>query len=238
MKMKLITLPNIITLGNLLCGTLGIVSMVSLQSAQALHTAFVFMLAAALCDFWDGFVARITGQYSSIGAQLDSLADLVSFGVLPTLIAMKVCYLAGGTGAWSAVMLLIVVCAALRLARFNVSDDQKSEFVGLPVPACALLIGSVGWYFAGEAGAAWPDYLPWVVLAGGVVLAGLMVSPLRMFALKFEGFGFAANAVRYTFLFMALVLILLFDMAGIGLAVVLYILVSLGLGLVRGRRNR
>ena len=91
---------------------------------------------------------------------------------------------------------------------------------------------------AGEAGAGWPDYLPWVVLAGGVVLAGLMVSPLRMFALKFEGFGFAANAVRYTFLLMALVLILLFDMAGIGLAVVLYILVSLGLGLVRGRRNR
>lgn len=236
MKTKMITLPNIITLGNLLCGTLGIVSMVSLQSAQALHTAFVFMLAAALCDFWDGFVARITGQYSSIGAQLDSLADLVSFGVLPTLIGMKVFYLAGGEGAWSAVMLLIVVGAALRLAKFNVSDDQKTEFVGLPVPACALLVGSVGWYFASHAIGAYPAWLPWVILACGVGLAWLMVSPLRMFALKFDGFGFAANAVRYTFLLMALVLILLFNMAGIGLSVLLYILVSLALSLTR-RRN-
>lgn len=236
MKTKMITLPNIITLGNLLCGTLGIVSMVSLQSAQALHTAFVFMLAAALCDFWDGFVARITGQYSSIGAQLDSLADLVSFGVLPTLIAMKVFYLAGGEGAWSAVMLLIVVGAALRLAKFNVSDDQKTEFVGLPVPACALLVGSVGWYFASHAIGTYPTWLPWALLACGVVLAWLMVSPLRMFALKFDGFGFAANAVRYTFLLMALFLILLFDMAGIGLSVLLYILVSLALAITR-RRN-
>ncbi len=237
MKLKLITLPNIITLGNLLCGTLGVVSMVSLQSEQALYTAFVFMLAAAMCDFWDGFVARITGQYSSIGAQLDSLADLVSFGVLPTIIGMKVFYLAGGTGAWSAVMLLIVVCAALRLAKFNVSDDQKTEFVGLPVPACALLVGSVGWYFAEHVGTAYAASLPWVILAGGVVLAWLMISPVRMFALKFDGFGFAANAVRYTFLLMALVLVLLFGMGGVGLSVLLYILVSLILWGVR-RRNR
>ena len=138
MKAKLITLPNIITLANLLCGTLGIISMVSLQSAGALRVAFVLMLAAALFDFLDGFVARLTGQYSPVGAQLDSLADMVSFVVLPTVVAMKIYYLAGGYGAWSAVMLLITACGALRLARFNVSDDQKREFVGLPVPACAL----------------------------------------------------------------------------------------------------
>ena len=104
MKAKLITLPNIITLANLLCGTLGIISMVSLQSAGALRVAFVLMLAAALFDFLDGFVARLTGQYSPVGAQLDSLADMVSFVVLPTVVAMKIYYLAGGYGAWSAVM--------------------------------------------------------------------------------------------------------------------------------------
>ncbi|HAD56450.1 MAG TPA: phosphatidylserine synthase, partial [Alistipes sp.] len=75
MKAKLITLPNIITLANLLCGTVAVISMVSLPSAGALRVAFVLMLAAALFDFLDGFVARLTGQYSPVGAQLDSLAD-------------------------------------------------------------------------------------------------------------------------------------------------------------------
>ena len=198
MKAKLITLPNIITLANLLCGTLGIISMVSLQSAGALRVAFVLMLAAALFDFLDGFVARLTGQYSPVGAQLDSLADMVSFVVLPTVVAMKIYYLAGGYGAWSAVMLLITACGALRLARFNVSDDQKREFV----------------------------------LAAGVVLALLMVSPVSMFSLKFEGFGFAGNEVRYTYLLVSLVIVLVAGMPGVGLAILLYILYSLVIWLV------
>ena len=219
MKAKLITLPNIITLANLLCGTLGIISMVSLQSAGALRVAFVLMLAAALFDFLDGFVARLTGQYSPVGAQLDSLADMVSFVVLPTVVAMKIYYLAGGYGAWSAVMLLITACGALRLARFNVSDDQKREFVGLPVPACALFVGAFGWYMSGRIGLPAAAWMQWAVLAAGVVLALLM-------------FGFAGNEVRYTYLLVSLVIVLVAGMPGVGLAILLYILYSLVIWLV------
>lgn len=226
MKAKLITLPNIITLANLLCGTVAVISMVSLPSAGALRVAFVLMLAAALFDFLDGFVARLTGQYSPVGAQLDSLADMVSFVVLPTIIAMKIYYLAGGYGAWSAVMLLITACGALRLARFNVSDDQKREFVGLPVPACALFVGAFGWYMSGRVGFPAAAWMQWAVLAAGAALALLMVSPVRMFSLKFEGFGFAGNEVRYTYLLVSLVIVLVAGMPGVGLAILLYILYS------------
>lgn len=236
MGTRLITLPNMVTLANLLCGTLGVVGMVSLQSHESLRVAFILMIAAAAFDFLDGFAARLTKQYSALGAQLDSLADMVSFVVLPTIIAMKVYYLAGGYGLWSAVMLLIVLCGALRLARFNVSDDQQTEFTGLPVPACALLIGSAGWYASSHMGIPVQGYVQWITLAAGVALALLMVSPVRMFSLKFQGFGFEANAKRYVFLLMSLAIIIIAGVAGIGLCIILYILSSTVMWLA-GRRK-
>ncbi len=229
----MMTLPNAVTLANLLCGTLGIVSMVSLPSGRALEVSFVLMIAAAVFDFLDGFVARLTRQYSEVGRQLDSLADMVSFGVLPTLVAMKVYYLLGGYGAWGAVMLILAACAALRLAKFNVSDDQTTEFEGLPTPACALLVGSVGWTLSRMLPVAVAGYAQWTVLAAVVVLALLMVSRIRMFSLKFDGFGFGRNAVRYVFLIVALVMVLIFGMTGIGTAILLYILYSILIWLFR-----
>lgn len=209
--------------------------MVSLQSHEALRAAFILMLAAAVFDFLDGFVARLTGQHSEIGAQLDSLSDMVSFVLLPTIIAMKVYYIAGGHGWWSAILLIITACGALRLARFNVEDDHASDFRGLPVPACALLIGAAGWYASSHIGMPAPSYLQWVVLAVGVVLALLMVSSVKMFSLKFDGAGFSRNAVRYVFLLMALVIIVVAGIPGVGLAVVLYILSSLVMWLAARR---
>lgn len=235
MKTKLITLPNLVTLANLLCGMVAVIAMISLQSGEALRIAFILMSAAAVFDFLDGFVARLTKQYSPIGVQLDSLADMVSFGVLPTIIAMKIYYLSGGHGAWSAVMLIIVVCVALRLAKFNVSDDQKTEFRGLPVPACALLIGSAGYIVAHMPQTAFGASIQWIALAAAVVLGLLMLTDVRMFSLKFEGFGFIRNATRYVFLLMSLILIVLFGVGGVGLSVILYIVASLLMGLT-GRR--
>ncbi|HIW98083.1 MAG TPA: CDP-alcohol phosphatidyltransferase family protein [Candidatus Tidjanibacter gallistercoris] len=237
MRTRLVTLPNLITLANLLCGTLGIVSMVSLQSAEALRTAFVLTMAAAVFDFLDGFAARLTGQYSAVGAQLDSLADMVSFAVLPTLVAMKVYYLTGGHGAWSAVLLLIALCGALRLARFNVSDDRGTEFRGLPVPACALLVGAAGWFASGRIGLPAAGWVQWFVLAAGAALALLMVSSVRMFSLKFAGFGWRGNEVRYVFLAVSLVIVAVAGVPGVGLAVVLYILYSLAVRAACRRRK-
>lgn len=235
MKTKLITLPNLVTLANLLCGTVAIIAMISMQSGEALRIAFILMASAAVFDFLDGFVARITKQYSQIGVQLDSLADMVSFGVLPTIIAMKIFYLTGGQGVWSAILLLVVICAALRLARFNVSDDQKTEFKGLPTPACALLIASAGFIVARMPQGVFAPYIQWIVLGAGVTLALLMVLPARMFSLKFDGFGFIQNATRYVFLLMSLVLIILFGVGGVGLSVILYIMTSLLMS-ITGRR--
>lgn len=226
MKVKLITLPNLLTLANLFCGMLGVIVMVSQQTEQALRYSFILILAAGVFDFFDGFAARLTKQYSKLGAQLDSLADMVSFGVLPTLIAMKVYYLVGGYGWWSAVIMLIVLCAALRLAKFNISEDQKTEFEGLPVPACALFVGAAGWYVSGQMPIQAPEYMQWVVLALSVVFAYLMVSPVRMFSLKFSGFGFKENALRYVFLLMSLLIIVLTGLKGVGLVIVLYVLTS------------
>ena len=229
MKIKLFTIPNLLTLSNLLCG---MIATVAILTDGDLHLAFWLLVLAAVFDFFDGFTARLLHQSSPIGLQLDSLADMVSFVVLPTVVAMKIYYLAGGYGAWSAVMLLITACGALRLARFNVSDDQKREFVGLPVPACALFVGAFGWYMSGRIGLPAAAWMQWAVLAAGVVLALLMVSPVSMFSLKFEGFGFAGNEVRYTYLLVSLVIVLVAGMPGVGLAILLYILYSLVIWLV------
>ena len=234
MKAKLITLPNIITLANLLCGTLGIISMVSLQSAGALRVAFVLMLAAALFDFLDGFVARLTGQYSPVGAQLDSLADMVSSGVAPTAVMLTLAWQAGSSwwaadtgGPWSWIVLLLAVGTALRLAKFNIDDTQRTEFCGLPSPAAAMLCASLGML----AECYGLTLLRETVLAVAVVVGLLMISDVRMFALKFHGFGWKGNELRYGFIIAAVVTAVLLRGYAVPAIIVLYILVSLVRGL-------
>lgn len=226
MKIKLFTLPNIVTLLNLACGSLAVIAMITLERPEALRAAFLLMMAAAVFDFLDGFVARLTGQYSKLGVQLDSLADMVSFGLLPSLIALQIFYAVGGNGWWGAVTLIVVLFSALRLGKFNIDETQKTEFEGLPTPANALLIGSAGWTISLWQNAAIPTWAPWAVLGCCVVLAWLLISPVRMFALKFDGFGFRKNAIRYTFLLAALAFVIIFGLTGIGLAMILYILTS------------
>lgn len=227
MKIRYFTLPNILTLMNLLCGSLAVVGMMTLEGPMALRAAFLLMLASALFDFLDGFAARLLKQYSQLGVQLDSLADMVSFGLLPSLIAIRIYFEVGGSGWWAAIPLSIAAFSALRLARFNVDDDQKNEFRGLPTPANALLIGSCGWYVALSGQQVFGSWVPWAVLGACAVLSWLLVSPVRMFSLKFEGFGFRRNAVRYVFLLISLVFILIFGLSGIGPATILYLLASI-----------
>lgn len=227
MKIKLFTLPNTITLMNLLCGSLAVAGMIALPGADALRGAFVLMLASALFDFLDGFAARLTKQYSAVGVQLDSLADMVSFGLLPSLIAMQIFDMTGGSGWLRLIALSIVLFSALRLAKFNVDESQRSEFEGLPTPANAMLIGAAGWYVASGAPLPAAGWVPWAVLGCCVLLSWLLISRVRMFSLKFDGFGFRPNAVRYVFLLASLALIIIFGLTGIGLATILYIFTSM-----------
>ena len=232
MKIRLFTLPNILTLMNLLCGSLAVVSVICLEPLEALRISFYLMLAAAVFDFLDGFAARLTKSYSKLGVQLDSLADMVSFSLLPAILMFRIYYICGGQGLWGIITLIIVLFSALRLAKFNIDESQREEFEGLPTPANALLIGASGYFFATR-GIAFPSCAPWIVLACSVLLAWLLISPVRMFSLKFKGFGFRENAVRYIFLAVAAAFIIIFGLSGIAPAIILYILSSLIIWLAR-----
>jgi CDP-diacylglycerol---serine O-phosphatidyltransferase len=226
--------PNLLTLMNLSSGSVAIYFALQYR----FEIAIGLMLLAALFDFFDGFAARLLKVSGELGKQLDSLADMVSFGVLPGAIAFSIMnsligYQQGfqGSVARTALLLLpllIPVFSALRLAKFNIDSRQKTGFIGLPTPANALLWASIGWsYSMRPIFAHSPSF--WVIgLVFLIVLFSLlMVSNIPMFALKFETFAWKHNRIRYSFLILATLLIILFKLEGIGLSIVLYILFSL-----------
>ena len=206
MKIRLFTIPNLLTLSNLLCGTVAVVSALVWGD---LKLAFGLMVLAAVFDFFDGFVARLLNQSSPIGLQLDSLADDISFGLAPAAIMYSLYQWFPGVwlpaGYPGLIVFVFTACAALRLAKFNIDDTQRTEFCGLPSPAAAMLCGSLGLLFE--------------------------ISNVRMFALKFHGFGWKGNELRYGFIAAAVVAAVLLRTYAVPAIIVLYILVSLVRGL-------
>ncbi len=223
MQIRLFSIPNLLTLSNLLCGAAGAV--VALVCGD-LSLAFVLMIAAALFDFFDGFAARLLGQSGPLGVQLDSLADDISFGFLPAAILfalygrLPATLLPDGAGF---VLLLFAAFAALRLAKFNVDDSQHEEFCGLPSPAAALFCGSLG-MLAERQGVVFPREL---LIVAALVIGLLMISPVRMFSLKFRGFGWRGNELRYSFLGAGVLVVAVLRWWAIPALVLLYILLSL-----------
>ena len=188
-------IPNTITSMNLLCGSMGVI----FTFQGALDIAFYLMLAAAVCDFCDGLAARLLKAYSDMGKELDSLADLVSFGLLPSLMLHRRLIEGGMTGFWSYLPLIICVFSALRLAKFNVDDRQDENFLGLPTPACALWCGSL--IYAADNGVMSMAGLlqdKYIILIGSVVLSLLLVSEIPMFSFKIKK-GSAYNRIRICF---------------------------------------
>lgn len=232
MKIKLFTIPNLLTLSNLMCGSLAVVSTLVYGN---LGLAFWLIVAGAAFDFFDGFAARLLKCPSPLGVQLDSLADMVSFGFAPAAIA----YVMWGY-AWTEyaqdwvsyagmfVCFGMAAFSALRLAKFNIDETQHAEFSGLPTPANALFFASLGW-ISSHGG-----FVPkeWLLLILVVVMSGLMISNVRMFALKFSGFGWQGNALRYGFMILAVVLLVAAGIRetpiyAIPVIILLYILISL-----------
>ena len=231
MKIKLFTISNLLTLSNLLCG---MIATVAILTDGDLHLAFWLLVLAAVFDFFDGFTARLLHQSSPIGLQLDSLADMVSSGVAPTAVMLTLAWQAGSSwwaadtgGPWSWIVLLLAVGTALRLAKFNIDDTQRSEFCGLPSPAAAMLCASLG-LLAECYGLTLQRE---TVLAVAVVVGLLMISNVRMFALKFHGFGWKGNGLRYTFILVSAVMAVVLRGYAVPLIIVLYILISLARGL-------
>ena len=189
-------IPNTITSMNLLCGALGVI----FTFQGALNIAFFLMLAAAVCDFLDGFAARLFKAYSPMGKELDSLADMVSFGLLPSLMLHRRLVEGGMTGFWIYIPLIICVFSALRLAKFNIDDRQSENFLGLPTPACAMWCGSL--IYAADHGVmsmANTLHDTMLIPIASVVLALLLVSEIPMFSFKIKK-GSEYNDIRICFL--------------------------------------
>ena len=170
---------------NLLCGVLGVICVFSGES----DTAFLLMLLAAICDFFDGFSARALNAYSSVGKELDSLADLVSFGLLPSLMLYRVMMvMSPDAGLLCYIPLLIVLASALRLAKFNTDDRQSENFLGLATPASAMICGSLTYYILKDQNSfltVWATGKVFVPLVSAI-LSVLMVTELPMFSMKIK----------------------------------------------------
>lgn len=228
-------IPNFITLLNLSVGTTATI----LALEGRIIAAAILIFVAAILDFLDGFAARLLRAGSEIGMNLDSLADLVSFGVAPAALAYSLIgvsvsrYFSGGfsTGVvlYAALPLLVVIFSAIRLARFNVKQSHDFHFTGLPVPAnagayvaLALIIGG-NRYPRLAGGLLHPASLIVVI----TVCSILMLSPIKMFSFKLKSYRFSGNRWRYFFALIILVLTVFFGGAGIGTGFILYLVTSL-----------
>jgi CDP-diacylglycerol---serine O-phosphatidyltransferase len=233
-------IPNFITCLNVVSGSLAVLFAIKGQ----LTVSVILIMAAAIFDFFDGMAARLLKAYSPMGKELDSLADMISFGLAPgTLMMVMMEYALFGTNVraesfvglsiWELTCisstLLIPVFSALRLAKFTIHIRQTESFIGLPTPANALLIAALA--LITEHGRF--DILdafilqPVVLLSITVAMSLLLVSELPMFSLKFKNLSWADNKVRFIFLAISAILILAFNIYGIAAAIVSFILISI-----------
>ena len=190
---------------NVLCGVLGLIAAFNGNN----HIAFYFMLAGAVCDFCDGLAARALKAYSPMGKELDSLADLITFGLLPSIMLYR-CMELVHPGQWFCyIPLIIVVFSALRLAKFNVDERQSENFIGLATPACAMICGSFATIVRHDSmnfSAIIAQY-PWLIPVGACILSILLVSEIPMFSMKFKKDS-AYNKIRmYFIIFVAVIAI-------------------------------
>lgn len=228
-------IPNLVTTLNLLCGASGLF----FAFHHDISIAFILMIAGAFFDFADGLIARLLRVSSEIGKQLDSLADLVTFGVLPAAMVFSAQQSIFSTEISSGIHfnilhwlfllspLLIVVFSALRLAKFNIDTRQSSSFIGLPTPANALFFASLSHSITSSdniIGNFAANNL--LLFALTIVFSLLLVSPLPMFSLKFSNLTEKNNLIRYVFLLLALIIILFFKSHAFSTVILLYIFIS------------
>jgi CDP-diacylglycerol--serine O-phosphatidyltransferase len=221
-------IPNIITCLNLFAGCLSCIMTLEYNNYFG---AFLFVILAAIFDFLDGFSARLLKAFSPIGGQLDSLADVVSFGIAPGFVVFSFLNTVSTGTFFETTFLpytafLIPVFSALRLAKFNIDTRQKDSFLGLPVPANALFWVSLI-----------PAIIPFVkayeivicviILIAILTFCLLMISELPMFSLKFKSYSWEKNQWAYLLIGSALVLTILLHFLGISLTIICYILLSL-----------
>lgn len=238
--------PNFITLLNLLSGSIAVLFAVQSNFVAAA----LFMFLGIFFDFFDGFVARKLNVQSPLGIQLDSLADMVTSGLVPGIVMFKLLTLATSDifsvvlgDEWNSAMhssplkvaplaligLFITLASAYRLAKFNLDEEQQSVFTGLPTPANALLIVSLPLIMEFQNNNAINTIIlnPWFLIALTFLSCYLLNAPVKLFALKFKDWSFKSNAVRYIFIILCVVFIIIFQFLAIPMIILFYVLLSL-----------
>ncbi len=219
-------IPNTLTSLNLFSGCVGIV----FAFANDLEYAAIMIWIAGVFDFLDGFSARILKVSSEIGKQLDSLADMVTFGVLPSVILFQMMsnlQLESDFGGsyLPYITFIIAVFSAIRLAKFNIDTRQSDVFIGLPTPANAICVSAFP-FIMGELSVFSSEQLIIAIVIYSLVFSWLLVSEIKMLALKFKSFVWNGNQARWVFLIISLVLIVIFEITAIPLVIIAYILTS------------
>ncbi len=221
-------LPNAITCANLFSGCIGIVLAFKGELIAAAYAIFL----SAIFDFFDGLASRVLKSFSGIGKDLDSLADMVSFGVLPAVIMYQLFLQArqiDNVSPWlNFIAFLIPVFSALRLAKFNVDTRQAENFIGMPTPANAILIASFP-IIIGHHNRYYTPYLlnPYVLSCFVIVMCTLLVLEMPMMSLKFKNKDFNKNIYRYLLLLFSAILILFFKFAAVPVVILIYIILSI-----------
>ena len=232
-------IPNIITLLNLISGSISIVFALE----GNLTVAAWFIGIAAVFDFFDGFSARMLHVSSEIGKELDSLADVISFGLAPGMILYILLsnsvsipeIIIAGRNIVPFVAFLIPALSAYRLAKFNLDERQTDSFIGLPTPANALMIASFPLILAQQKNLSGLDTAffsgiinnPWFLIIFILIFSYLLIAELPLMSLKFKTFKWNDNKVRYFFLIISVILFVLLFYTAIPLIIVFYILLSL-----------
>ncbi|QNL49536.1 CDP-diacylglycerol--serine O-phosphatidyltransferase [Olivibacter sp. SDN3] len=221
-------IPNIITCLNLFSGCVGIVLAFNGQLIDAGYA----ILVAAFFDFMDGMAARILNVSSPMGKELDSLADMVSFGLLPAIIVFQMLQSAPAIeydDSWiKYTAFLLAIFSALRLAKFNLDQRQTTTFIGLPTPACALFILSLP-HIAMSSNPIVSAYVqnPVILLILILTLSFLLIAEIPLISLKFNNLNFRANGYRYILLIVSVCLLAFLQLTAIPLIIIVYIILSL-----------
>jgi len=238
-------IPNLLTLLNLFCGSIAVIFVLN----DNFVTASLFVFLGIFFDFFDGFAARKLNVQSDLGIQLDSLADMVTSGLVPGLIMYKLLQLTGPD--WNSfgvnetigfdfmnpeihrllplLGLLITLASAYRLAKFNIDEEQQSYFKGLPTPANTLLIISLPLILEFQNSDLMNSIIinKWFLIVLTLLSCYLLNSNMKLFALKFKSWGFKDNATRYIFIILSIVLLIILQFAAIPVIVAVYIIMSL-----------
>ena len=226
-------IPNIITLTNLFCGLCAIIF--AFQGNLPLASFCIF--AGAFFDFFDGLAARLLKVTGKLGKQLDSMADMVTFGVAPGMILFQLIYYSQTISFFQSdikdpnlfpaiLAFLLPIFSAIRLAKFNIDTKQTSSFIGLPTPAAAIFIASLPIIET--------NYGIWLstelLIVSTIILSLLLVANLPLFSLKMkkrENWKNKENIIRIIFLISCLILLFIFEYAAIPFIVILYIFLSI-----------